>query len=172
MTDKQLEIASQCEMLTRAFAKLGIVALVDEATGYQEVRDKLALQAILDQYLTGERAKWVKTFPDDFYQEMFRLRGWDFDPASVKRPGVIGHLTNDIVYARLAPGVLDRLKEVNPKADGGRRKNRHHQFFTSDYGIPELKQHILNLIFFMKGSRDWGDFHRRLDQAAPKFGAT
>ncbi len=170
LTPKQLIIATQCEILTRAFAKVGIIALVDEATGYQEVRDRLALQAILDKYLTHEKAKWAKTFPDEFYQYMFKLRGWSFNPLSVRRPAVIGHITNDIVYSRLAPGILPKLKEINPKNETGHRKSRHHQFFTRDYGFPELKQHILNLIFMMKGSDCWGTFHKMLNRAAPKYG--
>ena len=168
----QMAIAEQCEMLARNFAKVGIIALVDEATGYQEVRDRLALQAILDKYLSQEKAKWAKTFPDEFYKEMFRLRGWAFDPRSVKRPGVVGHLTNDIVYSRIQPGVLTKLKEINPTTERGYRKDRHHQFFTPNYGIPELKQHILNLIFLMRGAQDWKEFNRLLSRSSPKRGET
>ncbi len=171
LTPKQLEIAEQCEMLTRAFAKVGIIALIDEVTGYQEVRDRLALQALLDKYLTQERAKWAKTFPDEFYEQIFRLRGWDFKPLTVKRPALIGHLTNDVVYSRILPGLLTKLREVNPKTEG-RRRDRHHQFFTRDYGFPELKQHILNVIFLMKGSDNWKTFHHLLNRAAPKYGDT
>ena len=172
LTPKQLIIASQCEILTRAFAKVGIIALVDEVTGYQEVRDRVALQAILDKYLTHEKAKWAKTFPDEFYQYMFKLREWNFNPLSVKRPSVIGHITNDIVYSRITPGLLRKLKELNPKTESGLRKDRHHQFFTRDYGFPELKQHILNLIFIMKGSDSWPTFYKILNKASPKFGST
>lgn len=172
LSPKQLETAQQCEMLTRSFAKVGIIALVDEATGYQEVRDRLALQAILDKFLTAERARWAKTFPDEFYEQMFRLRGWTFDPLSVKRPMVIGHLTNDIVYSRLAPGILAKLKELNPKTDKGHRKSKFFQFFTADYGVPELKQHLLNVIFLMRGSESWRSFHAMLKRAAPRYGDT
>lgn len=172
LTPKQLEIADQCEMLTRAFAKVGIIALVDEATGYQEVRDRLALQAILDKFLTQEKAKWAKTFPDEFYEQIFRLRGWEFKPLTVARPAVIGRLTNDIVYSRIAPGILRKLQDVNPKTTTGIRRDRHHQFFTRDYGFPELKQHILNLIFLMRGSDSWKTFASLLNRAAPKYGDT
>ena len=171
---QQEHIADQCELLIRAFAKVGIIALVDEATGFQKVRDELALQKILDKYLTEDRAKWAKTFPDDFYKKLFRVRGLPYDPTSVKRPGFIGHDTNNIVYDRLAPGVLSRLKEINPKDDRGRRKHTHTQFFTADYGMPELKTHILNLMFLMDaaGERNWKGFLGMLNKAAPRKGAT
>ena len=79
-------------MLTRGLAHIGIIALVDEATGYQEVRDKLALQAILDAYLRKELAAWAKRFPDEFYREMFRLKGWQWQGMSVNRPQIVGTL--------------------------------------------------------------------------------
>jgi hypothetical protein len=60
----------------RGLAHVGIIALVDEATGYQDVRDRLALQAILDAYLRKELAAWAKRFPEEFYRQIFRLRDW------------------------------------------------------------------------------------------------
>ena len=77
----------------RGLAHVGIVALVDEATGYQEVRDRLALQAILDKYLWKEFAAWAKRFPDEFYREMFGLKNWSYNPMSVARPGIVGGST-------------------------------------------------------------------------------
>jgi len=166
-------IISACDSVMRGLALVGIVALVDEATGYQEVRDRKALQAILDKYLSAEKAKWAKTFPDDFYKKLFRLRGWEYNPSSVKRPGVIGHYTNDIVYDRLAAGVLAKLKELNPKTDKGYRKSKHFQHFTDDYGLPELKKHIENVMFLMDAAGDdWDLFKSLLGRAAPKQGDT
>lgn len=166
-------IVAACDVVMRGLARVGIVALVDEATGYQEVRDRRALQAILDKYLTKEKAKWAKTFPDDFYKKLFRLRGWPYDPSSVKRPGVIGHYTNDIVYDRLAVGVLKKLEEINPKTDKGYRKHKHFQHFTDDYGMPELKRHIDNVMFLMDAAgEDWDLFKSLLGRASPKQGDT
>lgn len=169
----QLEVAQKADLLMRGLAHVGVIALVDEATGYQEVRDRLALQQILDKYLTAERAKWAKTFPDEFYQKLFRLKGWKFEPGSMRRPGVVGHYTNDIVYDRLAPGILRKVQEMNPRVEGGSRRAKHHQFFTSEYGIPELKQHLTNTMFLMEAAgTDWALFRLLLDRAAPKQGDT
>lgn len=172
LTPGQMPTAAQAEILVRSLSKIGIVALVDEATGYQDVRDRQALQAILDKYLTAEKAKWAKTFPDDFYKKLFRLRKWEYNPMSVKRPPLVGKLTNNIVYDRLAPGVLDKLDELNPRTEKGYRKEKHHQFFTTDYGIPELKQHILNLMFLMDAADGWKSFLVMLNRASPKKGST
>ena len=58
LTRKQLPIAEACEILVRALAQTGIIALVDEATGFQEVRDRRTLEAILNRYLRQEFAAW------------------------------------------------------------------------------------------------------------------
>ena len=126
LTPGQKRQAEFADIIIRSVAKVGLVALIDEATGYQEIRDKKALQAILDKYLAKELAAWAKRFPDEFYREIFRLKGWDFNPEKVARPGVVGRYTVDLVYERLAPGLLEELEKLNPKSDKGYRKHKHH----------------------------------------------
>lgn len=111
---KQTNIAMQANILMRGLAHVGIIALVDEATGYQYVRDRVALAAILDKYIGKELAIWEKTFKDEFYEQLFKLRGWKYDPKSSRRPILVGKLTIDMVYKRLAPGVLRELKKRRP----------------------------------------------------------
>jgi P63C domain len=171
-TEQEIRYAQYCDTLIRAFAKVGVVALIDEATGFQEVRDRLALQKILEKYIREDLARWAKTFPDEFYEELFRLRGWQYRPLTVKRPSVVGHWTNDIVYSRLAPGVLDALREKNPVNENGRRPHKHFQYLTDEHGHPKLKEHLSNVIFLMKGSANWQSFYRVLQRSAPKLGET
>jgi hypothetical protein len=168
----QIHIVQKCKILVRGFATIGIIALIDQATGYQEVRDRQALQKILDKYITDEWAKWTKTFSDEFYQQLFRLKNMPYPPLTKNKPSYIGHWTNDLVYKRLAPGVLKALREVDPKLPSGNRARRFHQHLTTDYGNPELKKHIDNLIFLMKGCTTWTDFTRKLNRASPKHGDT
>lgn len=166
----QLHIAERCRLLLRAYATVGIVALIDEATGYQDVRARDALEKILAKYLSDHRLKWAKTFPDDFYREMFRLRGWEYRNLAYQfRPGIVGKYTNDIVYERLAPGILIKLEELNPKNEEGHRSSKHHQWLTEDHGVPELKSHLSGVIALMKASTTWRDFQRLLARAYPKF---
>lgn len=172
LQNQQLEKAQQAEILMRGLAHIGVVALVDEATGYQDIRDRVALQAILNKYLKDEWSKWTKRFPNDFYKELFRLKGVDFPAASNQKPSYVGHWTNDIVYSRLTPGLVKRLKELNPRTERGHRARKHHQHFTDDIGVPELQQHLSNVIFLMKTCNSWDEFKNRLDLAAPKQGET
>lgn len=169
----QRHVAVQADILMRALAHVGIIALVDEATGYQDVRARHALNEILEQFISEELRKWVKTFPDEFYRQMFRLRGWEWKPQSIKqRPGVVGNYTNDLVYERLAPGVLDELRRKNPRLPTGSRRHKHHQWLTEDVGDPRLREHLASVITLMKASSDWGQFRRLVDRALPRFGST
>lgn len=172
LNKSQLKIAEKAYILMRGFANVGIIALVDEATGYQEIRDKLALSQILDKYLLSEFAKWAKRFPDVFYKELFRLNNWQFNPLKTKRPGVIGRYTNNIIYERLAPGVLDELKILNPKDEKGNRKSRHHQWFTEEVGHKKLQEHLNGIIALMKAAPNWGNFMRLVERVYPKLNHT
>jgi len=169
---QQEHIADRCEILMMGFARVGIIALVDEATGYQEVRARDALEEILRNFISAELLKWVKTFPDEFYRQMFRLRNWQYYQFSVKRPSVAGRITNDIIYERLAPGVLDELKRITPKDVKGRRKHRYHQRLTADIGHPALREHLASVLTLMKASTSWRRFYAMLNRALPKWGST
>ena len=105
---QQLDKARKAEILMRGLAHIGVTGLVDEATGYQEIRDRQELNKILDKYLLAEQAKWAKRFPDDFYKEIFKLRKWLWRGMKVNRPSVVGRYTNDCVWDRLAPGYSGR----------------------------------------------------------------
>jgi hypothetical protein len=165
----QLHIAKQCEILVRGLARVGIIALVDEATGYQRDRAKDALAKILESFIAKELQPYITTFPADFYQEMFRLRGIEF-PGSVKRPQYFGMLTNDIVYKRLAPGVLDELKRV--KLEIGRSRDKLFQRLTSNVGYPKLREHLGSIVTIMKLSDGWHDFMGKRDRLHPRYGDT
>ena len=168
---QQLHIANQCESLIRAFAKVGIVALVDEATGYQSFRDRDELHRLLSVYLSEERLAWAKRFPDEFYKQIYRLRGWKWPVGKAKTP-LLGHITNDVVYDRLPPGVLPKLRELNPTdEETKRRKHRHHQFLSEEVGQPDLRDHILQIIPLMKVSKTWDGFKKLVDVAFPKKGS-
>ena len=166
----QKHIAAQAEILVRGFAHVGIIALVDEATGFQAIRDREALQEILDRFLRKELAAWAKRFPDEFYEQLFKLKGWQWKGMKVNRPQVVGHYTNDLVYERLAPGILDELRARNPRDDKGRRKHKFQQWLTEDVGHPALAQHLYALIGFMRACPDWKQFYGMVQRAFPKKG--
>lgn len=167
LLSSQIRTATKADMLMRGLAHVGIIALVDEATGYQEVRDRVALQAILDKFLRKEFAVWAKRFPDQFYQEIFRLRNWEWKGMKVNRPGAVAAYTRDLVYKRLAPGVLKELETRNPKDEKGNRKAKHHQWLTDDLGVPALNQHLHAVMTLMRASDNWELFKKMIDRSLP-----
>lgn len=164
---QQEHIAERCEILVRGFARVGIIALVDEATGYQEFRARDALTRILEAFVAKELQPYIPTFGRDFYQEIFRLRGLDYPNASVKRPQYFGHLTNDIIYKRLAPGVLEELRRLTPVSESGRRKHKYFQRLTQNTGYPKLKEHLGAVVAIMQLSHDWNDFTGKINRLRP-----
>lgn len=167
----QEHVAAKAEMLMRGLATVGIIALIDEATGYQEDREKRALAKILEAFVAKELRPWVHTFPVDYYREMYRLRSLVYPPTKANRmPRYFGKLTNDIVYARLAPGVLDELRRLTERDKNGRLKTHLHRRLTADIGHPKLQMHLGAVTALMKviENGDWDSFMRLLDKHYPR----
>lgn len=169
---QQLDKAQKAEILMRALAHVGIIALVDEATGFQNIRAKDALAKILEAFVAKELQPYVKRFPSEFYQEIFRLRGLNYPNATVKRPQYFGHITNDIIYRRMAPGVWKELKAKAMKDEKGRLKNKLFQNLTPDIGDPRLQKVITQVVTIMQLSKSWPDFKSKLDKLVPAFNET
>ena len=144
--------------------------MIDEATGYQIVRDRDELQQLLNRYVSEAFRPWTAVFPDEYYVHLFRLRNLKMETIR-KRPSYFGHLTNDIIYSRLLPGMVDRLKKVNPTNEKGRRSRKHFQHLTDDLGEHHLRQHLAGVVMLMKASSSYAEFQRALNRAAPKQGA-
>lgn len=166
---RQSNWAKQCEILVRGFARVGIIALVDEATGFQVDRKRDALAQILEAFIAKELQPYVSTFSVEYYQELFRLRGLDFDRDSVRRPQYFWKLTNDIVYKRLAQGVLEELKKVTPKNQHGKSKAKLFQSLSSNIGYPKLREHLGKVVAIMQLSETYIDFKQKLDRLVPKM---
>ena len=157
MTENQKQLAVASDILMRSLAKVGIVALIDEATGYQYERDTRALQELLSQYIAKEFLPWVKTFDDEFYIQMFRLRGWDYKGRL--KTSYAGQLTNFLVYNRLPEDVVTELRRLNPVLNkNGYRRHRLHQRLTKEYGYQHLNQQISTVTTMMKGFDTWDEF--------------
>ena len=166
-TDRQKPIVDRAYLLQHGFSTVGIIALIDEAAGYQDIRSKRALATILEKFIATEMQPWTRTFPFEFYESIARLRNWP-DEFALRRPSVVGHYTNDLVYARLAPGLLDELKTMNPTLPRGGRRSKHHQWFTPEFGHPKLKEHLAGVMALMRAAGTWNTFKLHLDLAFPK----
>jgi hypothetical protein len=144
--------------------------LIDEATGYEDFRPRLALAKILEQFVAKEYRKWTRTFPVEYYKELCRLRSVQFPTAPPYRlPKYFGHLTNDLIYARLAPGVLAELRRKNPTTAPGQRKHKHFQWLTENVGDPRLREHLWKVIGMMQVFDTWEPFYAVLERKLPRY---
>jgi len=165
------KVADNAYAMIKAFSKLGIIALVYEATGYDKIKSKDALQKFLEKFLLEEKGKWIKTYPDEFFEMIFKMKGLTWSSANKgQKPQWIGHHINDFVYSRIAPKVLTELRKINPKNEKGNRKGKHPQYISTDFGHPKLKEHLASLIALGKGAGyNWNNFKRLIERAFPKF---
>jgi len=163
----QEPVAEICEILVRSLAKVGIIALVDEATGYQEVRARDELQRILEFYVQAELRPWTKMFPDEFFEQVYRLQGWEYRPGTAKRTQYVGKLINKYIYEQLPPGVLEELRELNPVTDKGYRKHKHHQYLTTDTGNKHLDRQISTVTTLMRIAENKNQFEDLFERAFP-----
>lgn len=148
--ESQMRIADKMYAIMTAFAKTGLSAVIDEVTGYQYDREKDELQKLLSKYISDELLPWAKRFPDEFYKQMFRLKGWTYNGAN--RPQYVGKLTNQYIYDYLPEGVLQELKEKTPK------NKKLHQSLTESVGVPHLDKQLQKTIALMQASDTWEEF--------------
>lgn len=164
----QEHIAEACYVLMKGLARLGIIALVDEATGYQEQRAKDELAKILEAYVQEEYRRWTRKFPEEFFRQIYRIHNWPYRPGNAKRTPFIGHLINKYVYGELPPGVLDELRRVNPVTENGYRKRKHFQHLSADTGNEHLDRQISAVITLMRISDDKQELERVFAKAFGK----
>lgn len=173
---QQLDKAMKAEVLMRALAETGIVALVDEATGYQSVRPQNALQSYLELVIQRELAVWAKKFPDEFYENIYKLRGWTWPGMNKNRYSVVANYTTNLIYDRLGPGITEELIRKTPKNDKGYRPNRLHQWLSQDIGDPMLATHMHSILMFQRlaiaNGYGWKRFLHMVDQVLPRRGST
>lgn len=163
----QEHVARMCEVLMRGLARVGIIALVDEATGYQEQRAKDELRTILEAYVSEELRPWVRRFPEEFFRQIYRLHGWAYKPGNAKHTPLVGKLINKYVYAQLPPGVLEELQRLNPLNEKGRRRYKNHQFLTEETGNVHLDRQITSTTTLMRISATQEEFDANFEKAFP-----
>ena len=179
LTLAQVSLAAQAKILISAFAKVGVVALVDEATGYQQIRDPRALRILVQQYIEEEKREWEKQFPDSFYDELNKLYGnksmtiTSHGKVIQSRPQHFANFTRTYVYEPLENGlVLEELDRLNPKIDAkGTRRSRFHQHLSLGYGIEKLKRQVQSVETLVSVADNPPHFKRLFKKKYPSAGS-
>ena len=159
-------IAERAAALQHGFATMGIIWLVDKVTGYDDFLKARDFSRIIEAFVVKEMRPYVSKFPPEFYEQICKLRGIPYDPNSVKRPAYFGHLTNNIIYHRLAPGVWKELKTKSKNALTV-SKPHLHRFLTEDIGDPRLRTVIDKCVTVMQLNDTWPEFLVQLDRVLP-----
>jgi len=168
LNEQQKIVAIRLRSITTAFAKVGLSAVIDEITGYQVNRKKEELRELLMMYVSEEFIVWVKTFPDELFEQIFRLRGWgSFSDSNGKMPKYAGKIIINIIYNRLPDNVLEALCEKTPTSKAGNKLVRLHQSLTPDVGRQHLEKLIIAVVALMKGADSWEHFMYSLDKCYP-----
>lgn len=148
----QLGLARQAQTIIRACAKVGIIALVDEATGFQKIRSERALQLKLQAFIAEDMQEWARMFPDEFWLELARLEGIKYSPKS--RPLRWGKYIMAFVYDAIDKDVGVKLRQINPDPHHGKN---HHQWLR-DFGRDKVSEQITKVVTIMKLCNDMDDF--------------
>ncbi len=158
LVGQHIDAARKANAIIRSSSKIGIVALVDEATGYQYARAEDALQFKLKLYLAEEMRAWEKTFPDELWIEFARLTQWDGQPTK-NRPRYWGYLVMDLIYRYLDPDIAQYVKENKPKP---RKGQNYHQWFNEDVGMKRLVEHINRVIGMAQGCDTMDELKKKM----------
>lgn len=159
---QQAAIAHQCRVITSSLTRVGLIALIDEATGYQTKRDSDELQQILTAYILPEHRPWMRTIPDEFTSEIYRVYGWKRQ-ANNRGPRYAGKLIRQLIYEKLPKPVLPALDEKNPSNQKYQRKHKHHQFLTKEQGLDHFRSQVITVMTLLRISKNKGEFQRHLE---------
>jgi hypothetical protein len=157
LTDRQIQMAMKASAFLSACAKVGLEALIDEATGYQYERAEDALQVKLRAFIAEELRAWEKTFPDELWSEFGRLTGWKGSLHS--RPKWWGRLVIEMIYDTLDPDVANYLKNNKPPAG-----IHWHRQLTENIGVRALVSRCYEVIGMAKTCHDMRELRNKVAQ--------
>ncbi len=158
---QQSGIAFQCRVITSSLTRIGLIALIDEATGYQTKRDSDELQKILTAYLLPEHRPWIQTIPEELTDEIYRVYGWKRTQNN-RGPRYAGKLIRQLIYERMPKPVLPKLDSLNPSNSKYQRRHKHFQFLTKQQGMDHFRSLVITIMTLLRISRNKGEFKRNL----------
>jgi len=150
-------LIAPCRKIQAALSRVGIVALIDEATGYQYRRESSALQDLFAKLIREHVSDWQRRFSPDFYEAIFALYGWKYQGHAHGIPAIVGKITLRYVYEAIFPAAI--VAEIKAR----QKSERLHQWLTNEGGLPLLEKQINALIVIAKTSFSPDDFFARCE---------
>lgn len=124
---QQLPVAARAAKMLGALAKVGVIALVDEATGYQTQREATALSFAFRAILLESTCQWDLMWPAEFVAAMCKLHGEDWVGGA--HPAFLASTYEKLYHLILGGEVSAELKRRNPEPHHG---TNHHQWLTPE----------------------------------------
>src|ERR1017187_84372 len=175
-TDKlgpnQEDLAKQAEIIIPASAKLGIVALVDDATGFIADKRREQYKELFREFIREEIKLYDEPqFPDQLFDVIYKIYGLPRKSDTQNHPQFFGKFIRKYIYEPLANSngaILEMLDEKNPVVyvNGGRRYKMYN-FLSDVVGMPKLKAHFWQVIGIGNSVKNKAQFERSFYTAFP-----
>src|SRR5690606_5551236 len=104
-------------------------------------------QEQLKKFLAESLVQYVNGFPNEYFKHLCRLKGVELRP-DMRLPQYFGKLTNDLVYRRIAPGLVQALK--GRRAERGKPNQKLYKWTSEDRGYPDLMMQLGTVVALMK----------------------
>lgn len=135
----------------------------------RRIRQQKEIKATHKIYLLDNPVSWSlrgRVFPEDFYREIYKLKGWNYTAGKHTHPICVSQITINVIYKRLQPGIWEKITQKNPRVNG-KRKFCCHQFLSDNFGDPHLRRHLDCVTMLMRGCRSWNEFEFNLNKFLP-----
>ena len=168
----QEDLAKQAEIIIRASAKLGIVALVDDATGFIADKRREQYKELFREFVREEIKLYDEPqFPDQLFNVIYKIYGLPRKADTRNHPQFFGKFIRKYIYEPLANSngaILEMLDEKNPVVyvNGGRRYKMFN-FLSDVVGMPALKSHLWQVIGIGNSVKGKLQFERAFYNAFP-----
>lgn len=166
-----LDYAANCEQFMLGLAEVGLAAMIDEATGYDKIKQKNEYQELFKEFIREEHSNWVKEFPNEFFDQLYRV--YHCEKKGQNHPSFFAHVITKYVYWPLADShgaILEQLKDKDPIVSRNGRRYKLHQFLSDEIGKSALRMHIGSVVTLLTLSADKGAFQRNFKKRYPKAG--
>lgn len=150
----------QATQVCRAFMRIGIRSYAQHLAGWKPqppISYEQAIINVLQSQIPQEPSTWKMRFIPAFWEQLERLYG-------LKRgDNGCAQMISAHIYNYFPIEVVERLDQLNPIQENGRRLKKQHQHFDKDL-LVLLKNHIAKVIILMEGAETKADFLKSMKQ--------
>lgn len=107
-------------------------------------------QRVVRALVSEDHTRWQQRFEKEFFDEAYRVTGWQ--PTAKGHPSCMGRFIKKHIYQHFPEGTVEKLEEVNPRTERGRRR-KHHQHLKT-LGVETLGSHKTAVMAVMRLSPD------------------